>query len=109
MTDASVVVFSEDKERWTTGSRYIRLTRPDTNGKYRCGSRRQQNYRVVVVHGLEDGQSSDPEFLTRALDYATAFDIGEGEAKALNLKLVELGDRRICDLRSGDLVINLEI
>ena len=90
VTDASVVVFSEDKERWTTGSRYLRVTRPDTNGKYTVRLTPAQNYRVVVVQGLEDGQSSDPEFLTRALDYATPFDIGEGEAKLVNLKLVKI-------------------
>jgi Carboxypeptidase regulatory-like domain len=90
VTDASVVVFSEDKERWTTGSRYLRVTRPDTNGKYTVRLTPAQNYRVVVVQGLEDGQFSDPEFLTRALDYATPFDIGEGEAKGVNLKLVEM-------------------
>ena len=43
-----------------------------------------------MVRGLEDGQHPDPEFLTRALEHATAFDIGEGEAKALNLRLVEV-------------------
>jgi Carboxypeptidase regulatory-like domain len=90
VTDASVVVFSEDKERWTTGSRYLRMTRPDTNGKYTVRLTPSQNYRVVVVQGLEDGQFSDPEFLTRALEYATPFDIGEGEGKVVNLKLVEV-------------------
>jgi hypothetical protein len=90
VTDASVVVFSEDKERWTTGSRYLRTTRPDMNGKYTVRLTPAQNYRVVVVRGLEDGQFSDPDFLTRALEHATPFDIGEGEAKVVNLKLVEV-------------------
>jgi hypothetical protein len=90
VTDASVVVFSEDKDRWFMGSRYVRVTRPDTNGKYTVRLTPAQNYRVVVVQGLEDGQFTDPEFLARALEYATAFDIGGGEAKVVNLKLVEL-------------------
>jgi hypothetical protein len=90
VTDASVVVFSEDKDRWTTGSRYLRLSRPDTNGKYTIRLTPAQNYRVVVVRGLEDGQFSDPEFLSRALEYATPFDIGEGEAKVVNVKLVDI-------------------
>jgi hypothetical protein len=90
VTDASVVVFSEDKERWTMGSRYLRLTRPDTNGKYTVRLTPAQNYRVVVVQGLEDGQFADPEFLARALEYSTAFDIGEGEGKVVNLRLVEV-------------------
>lgn len=90
VTDASVVVFSEDRQRWIVGGRYIRLTRPDTNGKYEIRLTPAANYRVVVVRGLEAGQSSDPEFLTRAIEVATAFDIGEGEAKVLNLRLAEV-------------------
>jgi hypothetical protein len=71
-------------------SSYIRQTRPDPNGKYSLRLTPAENYRAVVVRGLEDGQQSDPEFLTRALEHATAFDIGEGEAKALNLRFTEV-------------------
>ena len=82
VTDAIVVIFPENKERWGTfNSRYIRQTRPDTNGKYSLRLTPAESYRAVVVRGLEDGQQSDPEFLTRALEHATAFDIGEGEAE----------------------------
>lgn len=91
VTEAIVVIFPENKERWATfNSRYIRLTRPDLNGKYSVRLTPSENYRAVVVRGLEDGQHTDSEFLTRALEHATAFDIGEGEAKTLNLRLVEL-------------------
>ena len=91
VTDAIVVIFPESRERWGTfNSRYIRQTRPDPNGKYSLRLTPAENYRAVVVRGLEDGQQSDPEFLTRALEHATAFDIGEGQAKALNLRLTEV-------------------
>ena len=90
VTDASVVVFPEDRERWVVGGRYVRLTRPDTNGKYEIRLTPAANYRVVVVRGLEHGQFNRPRFLTRAIEVATAFDIGEGEAKVLNLRLAEV-------------------
>jgi len=90
VTDAQVVVFPADQERWTFGSRYVRPARPDTNGKYTMRLTPHDGYRAVVVRGLEDGQFSDPEFLTRALEHATAFDLGEGETKTLNLRLVEV-------------------
>jgi hypothetical protein len=90
VTDAWVVVFPEDKERWTFGSRYLRPTRPDTNGKYTMRLTPYDGYRAVVVRGLEDGQYSDPEFLTRALEHATSFRIQEGEAKVLNLRLADV-------------------
>lgn len=90
VTDASVVIFPDDKERWTFGSRYLRLVRPDTNGKYAVRLTPHDGYRAIVVRGLEDGQFSDPEFLARALDYATAFRLAEGETKALNLTLADI-------------------
>jgi len=90
VTDASVVIFPDDKARWTYGSRYLRTTRPDTNGKYTARLVPTDGYRAIVVRGLEDGQSSDPEFLTRALEHATAFEIREGEAKTLNLRVGEV-------------------
>jgi hypothetical protein len=90
VTDAWVVVFPDDKDRWAVGSRYLRPTRPDTNGKYTVRLTPYDRYRVVVVRGLEDGQWSDPDFLTRALEYATAFALGEGETRVLNLRLAEV-------------------
>jgi len=90
VTDAWVVVFPEDRERWTSGSRYVRPTRPDTNGKYTMRLTPYDNYRAVVVRGLEDGQWSDPEFLARALERGTAFSILDGESKVLNLRLAEV-------------------
>jgi hypothetical protein len=90
VTDAWVVVFPEDRNRWTTGSRYLRPTRPDTNGKYTVRLTPHDAYRVIVVRGLEDGQWSDPEFLSRALDYATAFALRDGETRIINLRLAEI-------------------
>jgi hypothetical protein len=90
VTDASVVVFPDDKQRWTSNSRYVRMTRPDTNGKFTVRLTPTDGYRAIVVRGLEDGQFSDPEFLTRALEHATPFEIREGETKTLNLKVGEV-------------------
>jgi hypothetical protein len=90
VTDASVVIFHADKERWGFASRYLRSTRPDPNGKYTVRLTPSEDYRVVVVRGLEEGQASDPEFLTRALESSTAFNIGEGETKTMNLRLAEV-------------------
>lgn len=88
--DASVVVFPDDKQRWTSNSRYVRMTRPDTTGKFTVRLTPTEGYRAIVVRGLEDGQFSDPEFLTRALEHATPFEIREGEMKTMNLKVGEV-------------------
>jgi hypothetical protein len=90
VTDASVVLFTDNKASWTFGSRYLRTSRPDTTGKYSVRLTPADGYRAIVVRGLEEGQASDPEFLARALEHATPFEIREGEAKTLNLKVVEV-------------------
>ena len=87
VTDAAVVIFPEDRARWTAGSRYLRVARPDTNGKYAVALTPRDDYRAVVVRDLEEGQASDPEFLTAALDHATRVRIAEGETQTLNLRL----------------------
>lgn len=90
VTDAWVVVFPEDRDRWTSGSRYVRPTRPDTNGKYTMRLTAYDGYRAVAVRSLEDGQWSDPEFLARALEHGMAFSIRDGESRLINLRLVEV-------------------
>ena len=72
VTDASVVVFTDNKASWAFGSRYLRTSRPDTNGKYLLRLTPADGYRAIVVRGLEEGQAADPEFLSRALEHATA-------------------------------------
>ncbi len=41
----------------------------------------------VALQGLEDGQAGDPEFLATVKDLATKLDLGEGETKAVDVKL----------------------
>ena len=86
--DATVVVFPANEKLWTYQSRFIRAARPDQEGKYRVASLpSSEQYLVVAVQGLEDGQAGDPEFLAMVRDSATRFDLGEGETKAVDVKL----------------------
>lgn len=87
-TDATVVFFAEDKSRWTAGSRYVRITRPDTEGKYRARLTPGADYLAIVVRTIEDGRYSDPAFLETVAPRATRLTIGEGETKLLDLRVV---------------------
>ncbi|HUQ89574.1 MAG TPA: carboxypeptidase-like regulatory domain-containing protein [Vicinamibacterales bacterium] len=86
--DATVVVFPSNEKLWTFQSRFIKAARPDQDGKYRVtalpGS---ENYLVVALQGLEDGQAGDPEFLATVKELATKLELGEGESKAVDVKL----------------------
>jgi hypothetical protein len=86
--DATVIVFPANRERW---SRYTRTARPDTEGRYRMRSLPPDDaYFVIAVQGLQDGQAGDPEFLARARSEAMPFSLGEGETKAVDVKLSPL-------------------
>ena len=89
--DATVVVFPATRDRWGYQSRYVRTTRPDTNGRYNFKNMPPlDDYLVIAVQNLEQGQGSDPEFLAKAKDEAKLFSLGEGETKAVDIKLSPL-------------------
>jgi Carboxypeptidase regulatory-like domain len=88
VVDSTVVVFPADDARWGAASRFIRSTRPDTQGRYEFrGLPPYGGYRVIALQGLEDGQMFDPEFLSGARDRADRLTLSEGEAKTLDLHL----------------------
>ena len=89
--DATVVIFPSNKDLWTYTSRYMRALRPDTNGRYNTKSMPPlDDYLIIAVQNLEQGQGADPEFLTRALEEAKRFSLNEGETKAVDIKLSKL-------------------
>jgi hypothetical protein len=89
--DATVIVFPANRERWSYLSRYIRTMRPDTNGRYSVKNLpAAEDYLIIAVQNLEQGQGSDPEFLTRAREEAKALSLNDGETKAVDIKLSPL-------------------
>lgn len=88
--DYTVVVFPDDNDKWAFPSRYVRSGRPDQDGTFKIGALPPDDkYLAVAVDYLEDGEASDPQFLEQMRDRATKFGIGAGEAKSLELKLIE--------------------
>jgi hypothetical protein len=89
--DTTVVIFPANKEPWTYTSRYMRALRPDTNGRYNAKSLPPlDDYLIIAVQNLEQGQGADPDFLTRAREEAKSFTLNEGETKAFDIKLSKL-------------------
>ena len=86
--DTTVVVFPANDKLWMYQSRFIRAARPDQDGRYRISALPSpEQYLVIAVQGLEDGQAGDPDFLAAARDAATKFELGDGETKAVDVKL----------------------
>ena len=86
--DATVVVFPADEKLWIYQSRFIKAARPDQEGRYRMTAMPAgEHYLVVALQGLEDGQAGDPEFLATVKELGAKFSLGEGETKAVDVKL----------------------
>jgi len=87
VTDYSVLVFPQDRDRWTFSSRYIRSARPDQNGRFTVGGLPAGDYSAIALDRLDDIESRDPDFLDRVSTAATPFTLMEGEIKAVDLRL----------------------
>lgn len=86
--DTTVVVFPDDERQWVFQSRFIRTARPDTSGRFEItGLPAGDDYRVVALQGLEDGQATDPVFLASLRERSERLSLAEGEAKSLDLRL----------------------
>jgi len=91
LLDATVVVFPANEKLWAFQSRFIKAARPDQEGSYRMTALPpSEEYLVVALQGLEDGQAGDPEFLATVKELASKFSLGDGETKAVDVKLSAL-------------------
>ena len=89
--DATVVIFPANRDLWTYATRYVRTARPDTNGRYSIRSLPPtDDYLIIAVQNLEQGQGNDPDFLSRAAEEATRLSLNEGEIKTVDIKLSRL-------------------
>jgi hypothetical protein len=89
-TDISVVVFPEDSAKWGFKTRYVQLARTDASGQFRItGLPPGRQYMAVATDYLEDGEHLDPEFLATMREFAVELSLGEGEKRAIGLRLVE--------------------
>ena len=86
--DATVIVFPSSDKLWTYQSRFIKTARPDQDGRYKMTALPGSgDYLVVALQGLDDGQAGDPEFLAVIKDLGTKLELGDGEIKAVDVKL----------------------
>jgi Carboxypeptidase regulatory-like domain len=84
--DYSVVVFPQDRDKWPT-QRYLRLSRPDQDGRYKVTGLPPGEYYVIALDYVDSSDWSDAEFLDGVKTRATQFTIGEGEMKSVDLKI----------------------
>ena len=86
--DYTVVVFADDPQRWTVPqTRHVVGVRPDQDGRFQIRNLPAGSYQAVALEYIEQGAWGDPDLLARLKSRATAFTVGEGETKTLDLTI----------------------
>ena len=85
--DATVVVFSENEDRWNFGSRFVRSARPANDGTYAVAGLPAGAYLVVARQTIADGEWESPEFLATAKPDATRIELAAGESVKADVRV----------------------
>jgi hypothetical protein len=89
-SEATVVVFSDDDEKWAYPSRFVRTATVAGDGSFRIrGLPPNERYLAVAVDYIEVDEWQDADFLSALRDRATALTVHEGEATRVMLALVQ--------------------
>jgi protocatechuate 3,4-dioxygenase beta subunit len=85
--DYSVVVFAQDRDKWTANSRWMRTGRPDQDGRFKITGLPPGEYHIVAIDYVDPNEWTEPDYLERIRSKATSVTIGEGETKSVDLKI----------------------
>jgi protocatechuate 3,4-dioxygenase beta subunit len=83
-----VAAFPVDRNRWYSGSRYLRTARPDPEGRFTIGMLPPGEYWVAAVDALPDGALEDPELLAQLQEFGERVALSPDERLSRDLRLV---------------------
>jgi protocatechuate 3,4-dioxygenase beta subunit len=84
--DYVVVIFPEDKRRWTAPmNRFVLLAKPGGDGGFTVPALPAGNYLAVALASADSGEWAEPDNLDRLRARATAFALADRESKTLAL------------------------
>jgi hypothetical protein len=89
MPDSTVVVFADDPARWGPFSRFVRAARPDREGRFAVIGLPPGRYRAIALDYLEPGEETNPQTLESLHARGAELSLGDGETRAIDLKLTE--------------------
>ena len=88
VTDATVIAFADDPEKWGQASRFIESVPLDQNGQFRLQSLPAGRYVVVAIDDLEPGEERDPEVLSQLRSKGSRVTLRDGETRKVDVKVV---------------------
>jgi protocatechuate 3,4-dioxygenase beta subunit len=87
LKDYSVIVFPQDREKWTPNSRYVKSSRPDQDGRFKVSAIPPGEYYVIALDYVDSNDWNDPQFLDSIRGRASRFSLSEGETKSIDLRI----------------------
>ncbi len=87
LTDGTVLLFAEDPERWGENSAFVRVARPDQQGRYEVRGLPAGDYLAAAVDYVPTGMWNDPEYLESLGRDAQRFTLAEAGVQALTLRV----------------------
>ena len=88
VSDATIVVFADDAEKWSFASRAVRAVRPDQQGRYQVKGLPTGDYLAIALEYVEDGLWNDPDFLDSLRRDAQKLALRDTTLQELPLKVV---------------------
>ena len=90
--DYAVYVFATERDRWTPGSRWVRLARAAADGTFRIPSLPPGSYWAIAVDRVDAAAGTtdpgDPSLLDMLTPQAVPIVVGEAETRDLTLRVV---------------------
>jgi hypothetical protein len=89
VADYTVVAFSSDASKWTYLTRFVRSARPDQDGRFTIRALPPDDYLVVALEYVENGQELDPELLRAWAPLGARVTLADGATQTVALKLTK--------------------
>ncbi len=86
--DATVVVFTGDRQSWGPASRFVATTKTGRDGTFSIRGLPPADYFVAAVDSAADGEWQAPEFLDAVFPDATRATLFEGDKLSVTLTLI---------------------
>jgi hypothetical protein len=92
VSDYAVYVFPVDRDKWFTGSRWLKLVRSATDGTFRATSLPPGEYLLAAVDRVDlsanGGELVDADLLDSLASRATRATLGEGQSHTVTLRMI---------------------
>jgi Carboxypeptidase regulatory-like domain len=87
VTDATVIAFADDPEKWGQSSRFIESVSLDQNGQFRLQNLPAGTYVVVAIDDLEPGEERNPDVLSQLRSKGSRVALRDGETRKVDVKV----------------------